>query len=315
MPRALVLLALLGCGHHERATADGSMQGPDATQSTIDATQPPDALPIDGVASASGVDCFYNWAQLGNCPAPVITGAFLTRDCDATTGIFVVGYGFESANQFDVHNGWLPHGPRALPSQLSRDSWNVLTPTFMCITTSADPSIWTGFAMQVKNPDGQLSNSVTVTNMLAGRPPLPSTDSTDPFDPDACLEDGMTQNQALALFATGASTATIGNAQIYTRDRACNAATGCTTWNAITGGGATAVGLAITGGGTNVDLTFGATDYGRLGANDYTLSYNDCSGYVVHVAQHCLRVSSTVRTPIAADGSYTQTDSAAILRF
>ena len=47
---------------------------------------------------------------------------------------------------------------------------------------------------------------------------------------------------------------------------------------------------------------------------------HDVSSGAVHVvkgavAEHCLRLASTVRSTIAGDGSYTQTDTAAVLRF
>jgi hypothetical protein len=312
--RALCLI-LAACGGHNAGAPDAV--GAD-TPSQSDATVARDGSidgPVDAATGPSGVDCFYNAQQLGTCPAPVIAAAFLTQDCDATTGIFVVGTGFQSANQFDVNNGWLPHGPYALTPKLNRDSWNVLTPTFVCITTSADPQYWTGFQMQLRNPDGQLSNAVTVTNQLSGRPPLPTTDSLDPFDPDACLEAGMTQQEALAHFAPAASTASIGSVEIVSHERACNSATGCGAWNATTAVAPAAIGLAIAGTGSQVDLTLGSTDCNRLGASDYTLTYNTCGAYALHVAAHCLQLSSTARSAIANDGSYTQTDFGAVLHF
>jgi hypothetical protein len=308
-------LVLAACGSHSSSdkpdaqVADPDGPAPDsASDGAVDAA-------IDAPAAPSGVACFDGWSALGTCPAPQIDAAYLTQRCAGTTGIFVVGHGFQSANTFEVDNGWMPHGPAALTPKLNRDTWNVLTPTFMCITTSADASYWTGFAMQVQNPDGQQSNSVIVGNELAGRPPLPSTDSTDPFDPDACLEEEMLESEARSRFGQGASTASIGTVTIVRRDRPCNAATGCGPWNATQDVETTDVGLAIAGGGSQIDLTLGATDCGRLGAYDYMLTYNSCGAYDVHVAAHCLRVSSTVRSTIASDGSYTQTDSAAVLRF
>ena len=311
-------LVLTACGGHNAGSQDAS--GTDSTtqgDGAVDAARDGSVdAPVDAAVGPSGVDCFYDWSRLGNtCQAPVITAAFLTQDCDATTGIFVVGTGFQSANQFDVNNGWMPHGPAALTPKLNRDTWNVLTPTFVCITTSADPSYWTGFQMQVQNPDGQMSNSVTVTNMLSGRPALPTTDSTNAFDPDACLEAGMTQSEALAHFTQGGSTASIGSVDIVSHTRACNSATGCNAWGATSAVSTTPIGLAIAGGGSQVNLTLGSTDCGRLGASDYTLTYNDCAAYTVHVASHCLQVSNTVRSAIAGDGNYTQTDYGAVLRF
>ena len=318
MRRVVCALLFAACGgsHPAGSTPDapGADDGPRSdAASDASADAAPDAGP-DAAVVPSGVECFTEWQRVGNCAAPTITAAFLTQNCAGTTGIFVVGSGFEAANLFDVNNGWMPHGPRALASQLNRDSWNVLTPTFTCITTSADPQYWTGFAMQVRNPDGQLSNSVTVTNQLGARPPLPTTDSTDPFDPDACLEAGMTQQDALSHFGPGASSATIGTLDIVAHDRACNVSTGCMAWSAPAAVSSTAIGLA-TGSGGQVDLTLGGSDCGRLGASDYTLTYNTCGEYTVHVAAHCLRLSRTVRSSVAGDGSYTQTDTAAVLRF
>jgi hypothetical protein len=313
-----LFLALAACGgsHSSAEPPDARVaDGAAADSSTDGAGDAATDAAIDAPAAPSGVACFDSWSALGTCPAPQIDAAFLSQNCAGTTGIFVVGHGFQSANTFEVNNGWMPHGPAALTPKLNRDTWNVLTPTFTCITTSADAGYWTGFAMQVQNPDGQLSNTVTVGNELAGRPPLPSTDSTDPFDPDACLEDGMTQQEAQAHFGQGASTASLGTVMIVRRDRPCNAATGCGPWNATQNVETTEVGLAVAGGGSQIDLTLGATDCGRLGASNYTLTYNSCGAYDVHVAAHCLRLASTVRSTIAGDGSYTQTDTAAVLRF
>lgn len=315
------LLVLGACGSHPSGAGeqpdaheldDGATGEDAANDGAIDAAV--DAAP-DAPLAPNGVACFDSWSQLGTCGAPVIDAAFLTQNCSGTTGVFVVGHGFQSANKFDSTNGWMPHGPAALTPKLNRDTWNVLTPTFLCITTSADTSYWTGFDMQVRNPDGQVSNTVTVGNQLGARPPLPSTDSTEPFDTDACLEDGMTQQAAQARFAPAASTATIGAVNIVKHDRACNTATGCGAWNPTQNVETTNVGLAVTNGGAQINLTLGATDCGKLNGSNYTLSYNTCGAYTVHVAAKCLRVSNTTRSSIANDGSYTQTDSAAVLRF
>jgi hypothetical protein len=246
----------------------------------------------------------------------VITAAFLSDDCDATTGVFVVGHGFESANLYSFTG--LPRGPAPFsnPAHLTGDGWNVLTETYMCTTTSADPSYWSGFTLYVKNPDGQTSNTVTVQNLLGARPPFTDDGGSDPLDPDACLDAGMTQAQALATFAPASTTSTLGSLALYSHTRNCNTATGCAPWAAETlvASGVTA-GLAITGSGSTIDFTLGGVDCGVLGGNDYTLTYNDCSlpaaqggTYQVHVAAHCLWASQTVKTSPATDGSYTQTD-------
>jgi hypothetical protein len=190
----------------------------------------------------------------------------------------------------------------------------------MCITTSANPAIWSGFTLQLQNPDGQLSNSVTVQNLLSARPALVSTGSDDAFDPDACLDTGMTHDQALAMFAMGASTSMLGRLAITAHTRSCNSATGCLAWGApATIATNVPAGLAITGNGSAVDFTLGSADCGSLGHADETLAYNYCDmadqGYAVHVAAHCLQLSATVRSPIAPDGSYSQTDTVGLVRY
>jgi hypothetical protein len=314
MSRLFAVIALAACG--------SSSARPDAFGGA-DASAPADSgtLPTtDAAIDSPGVDCFYDWSTRGTCGAPVIDAAYLTTDCEATTGVFVVGHGFESANQFMTGNGWLPYGPKATSEPLNDNIWNVLTPTLMCITTSANPAIWSGFTLQLQNPDGQLSNSVTVQNLLSARPALVSTGSDDAFDPDACLDTGMTHDQALAMFAMGASTSMLGRLAITAHTRSCNSATGCLAWGApATIATNVPAGLAITGNGSAVDFTLGSADCGSLGHADETLAYNYCDmadqGYAVHVAAHCLQLSATVRSPIAPDGSYSQTDTVGLVRY
>ena len=311
---------LAACGHpgHDAPGSDAARSG-DSGSGAPDGGG--DALAPD--AAPGGGACFDEWGEVTGCPAPQIEAAYLTTDCEGTTGVFVVGHGFESANLYMVDNGWLPEGPAAQSSRWNDNFWNVLTPTLMCLTTSADASYWSGFDLQLKNPDGQLSNTVTVANDLGSRPPLVSTGSDDPFDLDACLDPGMTRDQALATFAMGASASTLGSVSIGSRTRSCNTATGCEAWGSpqpVASG--VAVGLALAGGGTRVDLTMAGSDCGELGNDDQTLTYNSCSlssqlggDYRVHVAAHCLQVSQVVRSAIAGDGSYTETDAAALLRY
>jgi hypothetical protein len=306
-PGTALLLALAACGGNSGASPDAATDLDGAI--TLDG-------PIDPPVGPSGVDCFYDWQSLEGCGAPVVTAAYLTNNCQATTGVFVVGTGFQSANLFMVDNAWLPYGPEVISTSWNRDSWNVLTPTFMCLTTSASPDTWSGFPIHLRNPDGQLSNSVTVQNLLGMRPPLISTGSNDPFDPDACLDAGMTHAEALATFAPAASTSTLGAVTIVSRSRSCNTATGCLPWGAATTVASNVVaGLVLTDGGSTVNFTFEGDDCGELGEHDRTLTYNSCPEYEVHVAAHCLRAASTVRSAIAGDGNYTQTDSAALLRY
>ena len=280
----------------------------------VDLARAPDLAP-------SGTDCFFDWKTRGTCGAPVITASYLSNDCDGTTGVFVVGTGFQSANQFDVNNGFLEHGPYAIPGKLNRDTWNVVTPTMLCITTASDPTYWSGFTMQIRNPDGQTSNSVTVQNLLGARPPLPSTGSSDPWDRDACLDAPLSRSEALAHFAPAATTATLGTMTIQSRSRPCNSATGCGAFGApSTVAANVTAGLAIAGGGSTVDFTLGGTDCGALDGNDYTVAYNNCTttlgSYSVHVASHCLMlILNMQRSSIAADGSYTETDYGSVLRY
>src|SRR5581483_10833964 len=172
--------------------------------------------------------------------------------------------------------------------------------------------------MQLKNPDGQTSNKLTVQNRLAGRPPLPSTGSTDPFDPNACYDAGMTMAEAVAKFPMAASMTTLGNLPIRRRSRPCNTLTGCAAWGAEASEATVAAKLQING---NVHFALDSTDCGALGGSDYTITYNSCTsagparGYSVHVAASCLMLWQTTRSTIAGDGSYTQTDYGAVLRY
>ncbi|HTR54363.1 MAG TPA: hypothetical protein VMJ10_26905 [Kofleriaceae bacterium] len=310
------VFALAACGHAAADRPDSASGAPDASDTGSDAASMPDA----GLDMSPGVACFYDWATLGTCPAPAIDAAYLTTDCLGTTGVFVVGHGFESANQFMVGNGWMPYGPAAANTVKLDNFWNELTPTFMCITTSADPGYWSGFALQLKNPDGQLSNTVTVQNLLTARPQLASTGSDDPFDPDACLDTGMSAGVALSTFPVGASTSTVTRVTIVSHTRSCNAATGCLAWSAPTMVAANvSIGLSITDGGSTIDTMLGDTDCGVLGANDETITRNFCAMpsqmYSMHVADHCAQVWATERTTVANDGSYMQTDYGAIGRY
>jgi hypothetical protein len=271
-----------------------------------------------------GLECFTDWQTRGTCGPPVLTAAYLSDDCEGTTGVFVVGHGFESSNLFESPNDFgQPLGPKWISTpQKAGDLWNVLTPTYACLTTSSDPSYWSGFTLQLQNPDGQTSNTVTVQNLLGARPPFQDDGGTDPFDPDACLDAGMTQAQALATFAPAASTSTLGSLGISSHTRKCNIASGCNPWGSPSSVGTVPAALSLTGGGHTVDFTLGGVDCAALGDIDMTLTYNACllpaaqgGAYGVHVAAHCLWASSTVRSAVAGDGSYTQTDYAGLLHF
>lgn len=268
-------------------------------------------------AMPTDADCYYGWKTLGTCPAPQITESYLSNNCAGTTGVFVIGRYFQSANSSDSSAG-----PYALSPKLNRNTWNFLSPRMACITTSADTSYWTGFSMQVKNPDGQTSNSVTVQSRLGARPPLPSSGSKDPFDPNACFDAGMTKSEALARFMAGSSTTTLGMMTLSKRSRPCNMLTGCAAWgSATTEASGVPAGLAIGGGGSTVQFNLGGRDCGVLGSNDYTITQNSCpttgaaGSYSVHVASACLMLWHSQRSTVAGDGSYTQTDYGGVLRY
>src|SRR5579863_6925679 len=99
MHRWLALVALAACGTTS-ARPGPDAGGPDAPMRGDDAV----LAPPDGPVDSPGVDCFYNWSAMKTCGAPVIVAAYLTIDCAGTSGVFVVGHGFESANQFMMGN-------------------------------------------------------------------------------------------------------------------------------------------------------------------------------------------------------------------
>ena len=55
---------------------------------------------------------------------------------------------------------------------------------------------------------------------------------SDPFDDSFCSGNGLTLQQAIALFAPGTSTYALGAFQLFKRTRACNTVTGCGAWSA-----------------------------------------------------------------------------------
>jgi hypothetical protein len=275
----------------------------------------PDLAP----AIPTDADCFTEWKTLGSCPAPQITDSYLGNNCMGTTGVFVVGRYFQSGNRFWTTNGFMPYGPYAQTSKLNRDTWNWLSPRLMCITTSADAAYWTGFAMQVKNPDGQLSNTVTVGNKLGSFPTLPSSGTTNPFDANACLDPVMTTAQAQARFAPAASTATLGPVTISRRSRPCNSISGCGAWGTTATEATTTAGLQVSG-GTTIRVTLGPSDCGLLGPNG-VITTNSCpttgsaGSYEMHVAGSCLMLWQRRFSAVAGDGSYTQTDYGAVIKY
>lgn len=313
------------------AEADLAIAEPDLGGADQGPTPPDLAAPLDLSRSAdlaappdlappvpSEADCYWGWRSLTGCPAPQITDSYLTQNCSGTTGVFVVGRYFQHGNQYDATNAWMPHGPYAVTSRLNRDTWNWITPRAVCITTSNDATYWTGFDMQLKNPDGQLSNKVTVLNKLAGRPALPSSGSSDAFDTSACLDAGMTMAQAVARFPAGATMVSLGNVTIRRRSRVCNTLTGCPAWGAATTEATVEARLQTSG---TVHFALDGRDCGSLGASDYTLTYNSCAAagaagsYSVHVAASCLMLWHTTRSAVAGDNTYTQTDYGGVLRY
>ncbi len=74
------------------------------------------------------------------------------------------------------------------------------------------------------------SATFTVTLNKTNGPPAGG--ASDPFDPASCQGAPMTQAQAAALFAPGATTAPFGRFRIYRHYRTCTQATGCSSWSA-----------------------------------------------------------------------------------
>jgi hypothetical protein len=302
------------------ASTDLAGASTDLAGPSTDMARAPDLLPPPDLSPPppSEADCFTDWKRLGTCPAPQITDSYLGQNCAGTTGVFVVGRNFQSANKFWTDNGFMPYGPDALAPKLGRDTWNYLTPRVMCITTSADSAYWTGFAMQVRNPDGQVSNSVTVTNKLGVTMKLPSTGTTNPFDWNACMDGPMTYAQGQARIMPPASSAMLGPVTIGKRSRACNAVSGCGSFGATTTETTTTASLQVSG-GTSIHFMLGATDCGAIGSG-YIIT-NNCSTtgaagtYFAHVSGNCMMLWQRRFSTVAGDGSYTETDWGAVLRY
>ncbi len=112
----------------------------------------------------TSAQCFMGWPSLGGaCAAPIITSAGKTSDCDGTLGWEIVGGNFEFARDNSAQH-LADTGPElwgddpGVMGKLS-DSWNVLTTTRLCITSSqTGPPASHVF---VVNPDGQRSNTVS----------------------------------------------------------------------------------------------------------------------------------------------------------
>src|SRR5689334_2097619 len=83
--------ALAACGSSHGLTTADAPRGGDSGGSAGSDARAVDAPGTD--AGPDGVDCFYDGTSLGTCGPPVITAAYLTTDCQATSGVFIVGHG------------------------------------------------------------------------------------------------------------------------------------------------------------------------------------------------------------------------------
>ncbi len=306
-PGSVIDMAVGGDPDLAASAADLAMPSPDLSP-------PPDLAP----PIPSEAECFTEWKARGNCPAPQITESYLGNNCAGTTGVFVVGRYFQSGNKFWTTNGFMPYGPYSLDTKLSRDTWNYLTPRVMCITTNNDATYWTGFAIQVRNPDGKTSNSVTVTNKLGLSPALPSTGTTNPFDWNACMDAPMTYAQGQAKIMPPMSSATLGAVTISKRTRPCNAVSGCGSWNPTTTEATTTAGLQVMG-GTAIHFMLGTTSCGAIGSGFVNTNYCSTTGpagsYDAHVSANCMMLNRRGFSSVLGDGSYTETQWGAVIRY
>lgn len=332
MTRSLLLVLLLsssldcssggapnGPGQPPRDLTSG-MDQPDLAGGPFDMPLGQDLQPGEDLTGSmpSDADCFTEWPRLGTCPAPQITEAYLGNNCVGTTGVFVVGRYFQSGNKFWTSNGFMPYGPYALPTRLNRDTWNYLSPRLLCITTSADPGTWTGFEMQLKNPDGQVSNAANVLNRLGSAVVLPSSGSTHPFDANACMDAPMSLSQAQARIVAPASTATLGTVTISRRSRACNSVSGCGAWGPVTVDSTPSLGLKVSG-GSSVNVTLGTADCGAVGMDRITTNVCASGGtagsYEAHVSAGCAMLWQRKFSTVGGDGNYTQTDWGGVIKY
>jgi len=288
----------------------------------VEACKPatPDAPPPP--SGPSELDCFWNWRTL-DCPAPVITAAYLSNSCQNTSGVTLVGHYFQ--NKGGQGQTGLALGPVPVGSPLGFGAWNELTPMHVCLTTSATPGDWSGFPVQLQNADGKLSNTVTVENLLPQTIDVPSSSSpesfNDPFDPDTCNQHGMTDDEALAKFAPGTATAQLGTLQMMSRSRTCNAVTGCAAWGPGAADRSLAASLFLSG--VTKKLQLGGADCSAITNRHGTaqLSVCDFSDYIqgphvyAHVAASCLRAERTVASDPDWSGTFTQTNLVGLLRY
>lgn len=123
----------------------------------LDLTLPPD------LAGPTAAECFERWRMYGGtCPAPVITQAWAsTTGCSGSNpGLFIEGMNF----QLEMRNmGIADYGPQCLEGH-DQKHWNELTTTRLCVTMNATYALsFPGKRLSVRNPDGKVSNSVTIT--------------------------------------------------------------------------------------------------------------------------------------------------------
>ncbi|MFO0578838.1 MAG: hypothetical protein U1A78_32955 [Polyangia bacterium] len=121
-----------------------------------DLTLPPD------LAGPTAAECFERWRMYGGtCPAPVITQAWAaTTGCSGgNPGLFIEGMNF----QLEMRNmGIADYGPQCLEGH-DQKHWNELTTTRLCVTMNATYALsFPGKRLSVRNPDGKVSNSVTI---------------------------------------------------------------------------------------------------------------------------------------------------------
>ena len=98
-----------------------------------------------------------------------------------------------------------------------------------------------GASSEAGGADGGTGGGDAQTHDAAGDAAVTS----DPFNPQSCPGQPLTEAQAVPFFQQGATQAVIGSYTIQMRQRSCNAVTGCGAWGATT----TAIGVAL-GGGT-----------------------------------------------------------------
>lgn len=120
-----------------------------------------DLLVVD-LAGPTAAMCYEGWRMYGgSCPAPIITSAWAaTTGCvGANPGLFIEGMNFQLEKR---NTGIADYGPQAQEG-FDQKHWNELTTTRLCVTMSSSYALsFPGKRLSVKNPDGKVSNSVTI---------------------------------------------------------------------------------------------------------------------------------------------------------